>query len=326
MSDSSYSELFAPLEIAGLTLKNRIVVPPIVQLRTITSPEGIGWYRRLAEGGAGMVIVEATGVPRFGDDLTPQTLTPLVEAIHASGAAAAIQLFPVRFGQNVKIEELSQADIDEIVAQFGRAGEICREAGFDGVEPHGAHNYMLHQFFMPEANPRTDQYAGSLENRCRLAVRVVEALRKAAGSSMRVLYRHTSVAGGATMEDSLALAGKLIDAGVDILDISPARGKVTAEIAQPFKAAFDVPVIAVGGMHDPAAACDAVREGRCDLIALARQLIADAQWPNKVQDGRTDEILECTRCNEGCFGHLKAAEHVVCVNWESDQVAPFVAD
>ena len=312
-------KMFSALKIRGCEVRNRIVVPPMVQVRGITSAEGIGWYRRLAGGGAGLVIVEATGVPVFGRELTAGALRPLVEAIHSGGAKAAIQLFPIRFGEGAHPDELSAERIETMVEQYGEAAEVCREAGFDGVEPHGAHGFLLNQFFMPDRNHRTDAWGGSLDKRCRLACRIVERIRQTAGEDLVILYRHTPTGNEYTIEDSLTLAERLIDAGVDVLDISPARRETAADLAAPFAARFSVPVIAVNGMEDPEEAEKALREGRCDLVAVGRQMIADAEWPDKVREGRPDEIRRCTHCDEGCYGNLTDGKPVECVLWDEDE-------
>ena len=320
---STFDEIFSTFRIGSLEFRSRVVVPPMVQCRPITSAEGVAWYRRLAGGGAGVVIVEATGVPGFGAELTVETLGPLVAAIHEEGAAAAIQLFPIPFGSEADPNTLSAADIDGIVEQYGVAATICRDAGFDGVEPHGAHGYLINQFFMPDKNARTDEYGGALENRCRFGVRIVERIKAATGDDVLIVYRHTPVGEAYGIEDSLEMARRLVAAGVGVLDISPAMGERTGELAAPFKNSLDVPVIAVGGMDDPAAACEAVRDGRCDLVAVGRQMIADAQWPDKVHTGRADEIIACTQCNE-CFDDLRDWKPVGCPQWDGDAVAPFL--
>ena len=316
--------IFSPLRIRHLELRNRIVVPPMVQLRPITSDQGIAWYRRLAAGGPGLVIVEATGVPGFGGKLTVDTLRPLVEAIHAGGAAAAIQLFPIAFGEKVSPNDLSVAQIDAIVDQYGLAAATCLEAGFDGVEPHGAHGYLLNQFFMPDKNQRTDDYGGSLANRGHLAVRIVKRIAEAAGDRLLIFYRHTPTGQAYTLADSLMLAERLIDAGVAVLDISPAMQHEVADAAAPFKAKFDVPVIAVNGMDDPDAAVAALEAGRCDLIAVGRQMIADALWPNKLREDGLADVLPCQKCDAGCFGNLSDGKLVECVQWSQDEVAMYM--
>ncbi len=287
----------------------------MVQNRPITSPQGIAWYRRLSAGGAALVIVEATGVPAFGEDLTGQALTALVETIHAAGAAAAIQLFPIRFGQAASPDDLSIQDIERMIAQYATAATICRDAGFDGVEPHGAHGFLLNQFFMPDRNHRQDDYGGSLAGRSRLAERIVRAIRDAIGDALVILYRHTPRGEAYTIKESLGLARRLVDAGVDVMDISPAMADEPADMAAPFARGLDVPVIAVNQMEDPDVAAAAIRDGRCDLVALGRQLIADAEWPAKVTEERFDKILWCSKCDRGCHENLAAGKPVVCAQW-----------
>ena len=295
-------------------------------------PEGLAWYKRLASGGAGLVIVEAMGIFDIAGQMTPDDLRPLVDIIHACGAKAAIQLTTGSLGEKGSPlgdqgdpNEFTIERLDEIVAGFGEAAKICIAAGFDAVEPHGAHGYVINLFFMPEKNQRSDEYGGSLPNRCRLGVRVVESIKAAIGDDGKILYRHTPVQGGTTIAESLVLAEKLIAAGVDVLDISPARDEIPADLAAPFKEQFDVPVIAVQGMNDPDAAADALTAGRCDLVAIGRGIIADAQWPSKVADERFDDILKCAECNEGCYGGLKERKPVVCTLWKQDEVAPYMA-
>ena len=319
-----HRELFEPLRIRGVELPNRIVVPPMYQVRPVTSSEGIAWYRRLAAGGAGLVIVEGLNVGRFGDDLTPASLAALAECIHAAGAAAAAQLFPGSLGADIEPDAPDAEDLRRLVADFARAAAVCRDAGFDGVEPHGAHGFALNRFFMPDRNHRTDAYGGSLDNRCRLAVEIVQAIRGAAGEYLLVLYRHTPAGEAYSLDESLVLADKLVAAGTDVLDVSPARQDRPADLAEPFKKRCAVPVIAVGGMDDPDAAAEALRAGRCDLVAVGRQLIADAAWPAKVRAGRFDEIIPCDKCNAGCYDNIHAGKPVHCTKWPDDPLPPFV--
>ena len=322
--DSSYPEIFSAFRIRGVRLRNRVVSPPMYQVRPTLSPEGLAWHRRLAAGGAGMVIVEGTSVRRLAEKWTADDVRPLVEAIHEEGAAAAIQLFPVISDDAADPNLPAVEQIEKLIGDFGRAAVVCRDAGFDAVEPHGAHGFLLNQFFMPDRNRRTDEYGGSLEGRCRLAVRIVEQIRREAGDELVILLRHTPVGEGYPIEDSFVLAERLIAAGLDVLDVSPARDKLAADIAGRFRRRLGVPVIAVGGMEDPAAAAEAIREGRCDLVAVGRQLIADAQWPNKVREGRTDEIVHCTKCDEACFGNIREGKPAECVLWEDGELARYI--
>lgn len=320
----AYPELFEPLTVGSVTLRNRIAVPPMVQRRPLSSPRAVAWYRRLAAGGAGLVTVESTGVGEFGATLDSDDAEWLAGAIHAGGAAAAWQLFPTATSVEGDENSLTAVQLDEIVAGYRKAAAMCVEAGFDGVEPHGAHGFLLNRFFDPAHNERSDEYGGSLENRSRLAVRIVGAVRDAAGDHALLLYRHTPVGEGYGLEDSLWLAERLVEAGLGVLDVSPARDESPADLAAPFARALDLPVIAVGGMEEPKAAAAALRAGRCDLVALGRQMIADARWPQKVREGRPDDIICCSHCDEGCFGNLQRGEPVECVQWNRDELAEYV--
>ncbi|HUT35484.1 MAG TPA: hypothetical protein VNE39_18495 [Planctomycetota bacterium] len=307
--------LFETLTVKGKTLRNRIVMPPMVVLRGLATPEGVEWYGRHARGGVALVIVEATAVNRFGAELTAENLKPLVDAIHAGGALAAIQLFPVSFGRPISPAMLKRDEIEAIIAAYRVAAGICAEAGFDGVEPHGAHGYVLNLFFSPVKNRRKDEFGGELANRMRMALAVVEAARQGVGDGGLLLYRHTPVGQGYGIEEGLVLAEQLVKAGVDILDLSPSSIEAPGDRAAPFKK-LGVPVIAVNHLDEVERALEALREGRADLIAVGRGLIADPDWPAKVKEGRVDDIVKCTRCDEKCFGNLKKGIPIECTQWE----------
>ena len=308
--------LFRRLTVRGKVLPNRIVMPPMVGVRGVTALEGVEWYGRRAKGGVGLVIVEATGVNHFGSELTADSLKPLVDAIHAGGALAAIQLFPVAVGHSVMPFELDGREIEQMVARYGKAAEVCAGAGFDGVEPHGAHGYLLNQFFSPVQNKRTDEFGGPLENRMRLALRIVGAIRPVCDPDMLLLYRHTPVGAGYGIAESLILAEALAEAGVDILDISPASSKSPGDQAAPFTDRFEIPVIAVNELDRVDRALLVLNQGRADLVAVGRGLIADPDWAIKVREGRSSEIVRCVRCNEKCHGNLKKGIPVECAQWE----------
>ncbi len=314
------SPLFQPLTVKGKTLRNRIVMPPMVSNRKLTEQDAVTWYGERARGGVGLIIVEATAVDRFGSELTKETLKPLVDAIHDGGALAAIQLFPVTFDFPPISEPptpmtVDRHEIEEIIAGYKTATEVCGEAGFDGVEPHGAHSYLINQFFSPEQNQRIDEFGGSLENRMRFGLTIVKTIQPVCGSDMILLYRHTPVDKDYGMDDSLVMASALVDAGVDILDISPSNDEDPGDRSEPFMQ-FGVPVIAVGVLDKVRRALEVVNEGRADLAAVGRGLIADPKWTLKVEAGRLDDIVECTKCNEKCFGNLRSGTPIACAEWE----------
>ena len=307
--------LLEPLRVRDWRLRNRIVMPPMVTVRNIVEADGIEWYGRHAAGGPGLVIIEATGVPRFADDITAESLRPIVEAIHAAGAGAAIQLFPVRFVESADVGSLSEADLAGIIEGYRKAARICLEAGMDGVEPHGAHGYLLNRFFSPADNPRTDRYGGTLENRMRLGLETVRAIVAEIGKEMMMLYRHTpEKADSYATAESLVFARELVASGVDILDLSPSSRDAPGDLAQPFMG-LGAHVITVGAMDDPGRAAEALREGRADLVAVGRALIADPDWPAKKAANREADVVGCIRCNKACFGNLRKHIPIACTQW-----------
>jgi len=306
--------LFQPLTVRNKTLRNRIVMPPMVDNRPLESADAVAWYGARARGGAGMVIVEATRLYQFDAQLTAASLRPLVCAIHSGGALAAIQLYPMLANRLRDPEALSLDDIEALATAYARVGAICRDAGFDAVEPHGAHGYLLNRFFSPELNRRRDAYGGdTLPGRTRLAVEIVRRLRPVCGEAMLLLYRHTPEGLGYGVADSLVLAERLVDAGVDILDLSPSSVTAPGDLAAPFKT-LGSPVIAVNDLDVIPRAVETLAAGRADLVAIGRGLIADPEWPTKVQAGRENEIIRCIKCG-GC-GDLQARGlPVTCTQW-----------
>jgi NADPH2 dehydrogenase len=308
--------LFAPLQIKQHILRNRIVMPPIVVNRGLTTPDACAWYGRRAAGGVSLVIVEASDVIRFGGEFTGENLRPLVDAIHAGGALAAIQVFPGRRGETTAPADLTPEDIERMLVQYRLAAEICAAAGFDGIEPHGAHGFLLNQFFSPVRNQRTDEYGGTMAGRMRLAIEIVETIRPIADRSrMLVLYRHTPLRDdfGYGIAESLILTEALVKAGVDILDLSPSSGIAPGDRAAPFTR-LGVPVIAVNELNIVDRALEVLNYKRASLVAVGRGLIADPDWPIKVREGRTDEIVQCVCCDE-CHADLRRGVPVRCAEW-----------
>jgi len=312
------SPLFQPLDVGDYTFPNRIVMPPMVSNRGIVSDDGLHWYADRAAGGVGLVIVESTAVGRVVRELTSADLRKLVDAIHKHGALAAIQLYPMTdraaLAWHPKPADLDVAQLRELIAEYEAAARICADAGFDGAEPHGAHGFLLNQFFSPAENMRADKYGGQLRNRMRMGLEVVRAVRRGIGPRRLVLYRHTPVQDGSYgVEESLSFAENLIKEGVDILDISPASAEAPGDLAEPFRH-LGAPVIAVGMMDQVDRAVEALAQGRADLVAVGRGLIADPLWPRKVHAGQFDKILHCIR-DDKCFAALREGATVECSQW-----------
>ena len=351
------NKLFEPARIGSLKLRNRIVMPPLVvnfANNSYVSEDNRAYYAERAKGGVGLIIVEATAIASGGrgsplqlsiynDDFIPG-LRGLTEDIHRHGAKAAIQLVHVgRQGQSRFLgqqpvapspvpyagaevpRELRIEEIGQLVEDFAEAARRAKEAGFDAVEIHGAHGYLISEFLSPRVNKRSDKYGGDLRGRASFAAEIVRKTRSKVGSDFGILFRMNGddyLPGGLTLGESCVIARILQEAGIDCIDVSagsyealdvfvqpasfPAGG--LAHLAGAIKKAVDIPVIAVGRIGDPLLAENILQQGNADLIAMGRALIADPELPKKAKEGRLDEIrpcLACRQCLDGIFQKRK---------------------
>jgi len=315
--------LLDTLLVKGVTLRNRIVLPPMQTGRA--SFEGavtkrlINFYVRRSSA-IGLPIVEHAyvcplgkiGLKQLGiyDDSLMPGFERLASAIHAVGAPAVVQISHAGGVANKKIigtvptgpsttgkaRMLEKSELLAIAEEYALAAERAVKAGFDGVELHGAHGYLLNQFFTPLLNKRNDEFGGSLENRMRFPLLVVEKVRKCLGSKL-LLYRLGSddlAPMGIQIVDAIYFALRLEEAGVDILDVSGgmcgSEPKQLRQVkgyfipqAQKIKKAVKVPVIGVGGIFEPEFADKLVRDGMVDLVAVGRALWHDPDWAIKAE-------------------------------------------
>ncbi len=366
MNAFKFEKVLEPIQIGPMKVKNRIVMPSMVTNYATTDgavTERFKTYHQTrAKGGVGLITVEATYVHPSGkgfqnqlgiykDELIPG-LKSLTEVVHGCGAKIAVQLYhagrqttskvtgmsvvaPSPIPCPVKQEmprELSLDEIKELVEAFGQAARRAKEAGFDTVEIHGAHGYLLNQFLSPYSNKRTDEYGGAFENRMRFPLEVVKKVREEVGEDFAVIYRMSAeeyVPGGLTLEDTRVFARKLVEAGIDALHISGGVYESSAMIIQPaaipqgcfvenaaaIKEAIngEVPVIVVGRIKDPVMAEQILREGKADLVAMGRALLADPELPKKVSEDRVEEIRKCIGCNQGCIDRLFQDLDITCL-------------
>lgn len=345
--------IFEPGAIHHLILKNRLVRSATWE--GMCDPDGrptpklADYYATLAAGGIGLIISGYAYVSPEGKQLPGKmgiytddfkdAFLQLTSAVHAAGGKIAIQLvhaggqanpktsgLPTVAPSAVKVDqygevpgELTRTDIETIINAFGDAAGRARDWGFDGVQIHGAHGYLVNQFLSPLTNRRTDDYGGSLENRTRFLREVYTKIREQVGAAYPVFIKLNAadnVAGGLTAEDGLAIAGMLSDMGMDALEISsgtpasgdmgPAREKIDSldkegynlDLAKSIKAAVSCPVICVGGIRSFATAHRAIAGLGLDFVALSRPLIREpdlpAQW-EKHQYG-TAACISCNKC------------------------------
>jgi len=218
--------------------------------------------------------------------------------------------------------EMTLEDIHEIVQSFGRAARRAREAGFDAVEVHGAHGYLLTQFLSALSNQREDEYGGSFARRARFVIEVLRAVRETVGDDFPVSLRISAeecIKGGYSVEDIQKILPDLVDAGADVIHASLGTHGTPAGITsappeyepgfnvwrgRKIKEAVDVPVITVGRFTDPALADEVIARGDADMVAFGRQQLADPDYLINAKEGRTRDTRICIGCNQGCIERL----------------------
>lgn len=325
------AHLFDPIKLRGLTIKNRIMMSPMCQYSAGADGLPTDWhyvhYSSRAVGGTGLIMVEATAVQGCGrisvsdlgiwnDDQTP-ALGRIASMCREMGARVGIQLGHAgrkawsmppgtnAFGPEQPIgpsavlfddgwntpRALATPEIDRIVEDFKSAASRALEAGFDVVEIHAAHGYLLSEFLSPLANRREDEYGGSLENRMRLLHRVVDAVREVWPESHPLFVRVSATdytPGGMDVTQMVEVARTLSERGVDLIDCSsggvvPATISVGPGYQVPFahriKREANIPTAAVGIITSPDMADEIIRNGRADLVALGRELLREPYWP-----------------------------------------------
>ena len=345
----AYEKLFEPGRIGGLTIRNRAVMSPmgtdLADIRGNATPRLIAYYTERAKGGIGLIINEYTGVDdvdsiptqhnlRMAQDYNVQEAEELTRSVHAYGAKIFAQLHhggatsksaftgrqnlspsgvPMAPGGEVP-REMTLEDIQRVQEKFIAAAVRCKKAGYDGVELHGAHSYLIAQFFSKYYNRRTDEYGGSLENRCRFIDEIIAGIRAKLGRypiSVRICGDEmTDEPGFLTLADGLEIGRHLEAQGIDCINISNGsswNGNANCEpfsytpgwkkhVAKAFKEALSIPVIATNTIKDPDFAESLLEEGVSDFVALGRSQFADPEFMNKAKAGRPETIRQCIGC------------------------------
>lgn len=358
-------KMFTPLQIAGMEVKNRTFMAPMSlgyesQDGTVNEKMEAYWLRR-AEGGVGCIIVDATSVDpnvpylgntlcfrdeesikkyksftdkvhAYGCKIIPQITHPGPESISAFFGVppVASSVYPNSMAQMTR--ELAKEELPGIVNLYAKASKHAKEAGFDGIELHCAHAYMLlGSFLSPLRNKRTDEYGGSLMNRARLLFEVLDAIKEACGKDFPIVLRMSGSERdpqGNTVEDMKRLIPYLEEHGVDCFEISggtqyercnkiiPCHGEqefTNLEEAKAIKAVATKPVITVGKILDAQLAEDVLNRGEIDGVVLGRALLADPDFVEKAEAGRFDEIAPCAACGVGCVGEQTKRRPASCV-------------
>ena len=362
------SSLFSPTRIAGMQLRNRLVMSPMETC--YATPEGLpsaqytAYFEARARGGVGLITLGACTVDErhrevpssihFGTDDVVGAHRELTKAIHAHGACLQPQLAhpgpdglaPFMGGEDnigpsvvgsyltgTPCRALRAEELPAIVERYRSAARRVREAGYDGIELHAAHGYMLlGSFLTPSRNRRTDDYRGDrADGRIRLIVEVVEAIKREVGIEFPLTLRisgYEGAADGRTLQDSQQIAPRLVAAGVDAFHVSGGViDRLTTQMvtgssygdahnvfaAAAIKRVVDVPVMAVGRIHDPELAERILARGDADLIVMGRPLLADPELPAKARAGQLQRIRRCISCQH-CIDSMEQMRMRCAVN------------
>lgn len=348
------NSLFQPGTIGKVHLKNRIMMAPMGTW--LPSREGqvtdalIDYYVERARGGAGGIVVEAAllvpDVPQrlsIADDSFLHGLKRLAGALHEAGTTAFLQLHPSkgRFDEKDPVSAsqvptrtyrtgptgaltrpMEIREIEQMLDSFGRAAFRAKKAGFDGIEVHAGHGYLVADFMSPVINRRTDRYGGSLENRTRLGVEMVKAAKDSAGSDYPFIFRLSVCEQENTLslEEAIAIARLLEEGGVDAIDVDSGGAETKEWVGAPYyvapgynayysrqiKKAVKIPVAVAGSIDDPRLAEEIISSGKADFVTLGRALIADPEFPRKAaagESGRIRRCIACQQCFETILGH-----------------------
>lgn len=357
-------KVFEPMKINGLELKNRIVVSAMVT--NYCTPDGnatekfIAYHEHKAKGGWGLIITEDYAVtptaggfvnlPGLWEDGQIESHRKLTERVHAAGGKIAAQIYHAGRETSSAVtgvqpvapsavrepsmpetpRELTIPEIHTLVEQFGNCAKRAKAAGFDAVEVHGAHGYLVGAFASPFSNKRSDEYGGTIRNRARFGMEIIRNIKEKCGEDYPVLYRISSVEyvpGGLDIEESKVIARLMEEAGADCIHCSqgvyasthtiippsvfPRAGYV--EHAAEMKKAVQIPVIAVGRINDVEIAESVLQSKKADLVTMARASLADPELPNKVLKGRGDEVIRCIGCLQGCIGENGKGNGIRCL-------------
>jgi NADPH2 dehydrogenase len=334
------AQLFSEAKVKKFNIKNRVVMPPAVCFgwtdgSGLVSEEHIEHYEKIAKGGAGLIILEATCVNKDGrladsqlgawSDEQIEGLSKIAETCKRHGARVTVQIHHagIKTPQEVTDEpvgpsemmasgriahELTIDEIHKIQNDFVEAAVRVKTAGFDGIELHGAHGYLIDQFMSPITNRREDEYGGSLENRMRFGLEIVAMIKQKIGEDLILGYRMGGNAPG--LEEGIQIAKALEKQGVDLLHVSAGiQGKTHPEAPEGFpnnwivymgteiRKHVEIPVIVVNGIRTPKEAEYLVENDLADFVAVCKAQLSDHNWANKAKNGEEIEAcLSCSKC------------------------------
>lgn len=370
--EARFPLLFSPIKVGNLTLRNRIVNTAHGTSFTkdhLFTDQHLYYYGERAKGGAAMIITESVSVHPTSNIGSQDTLwgfderivpsyRRVSEAVHNHGCHILVQLShqgrqsgnvegvgrwapsaipspETAYGNPEVPHEMDQDEIIEVEEGFARSATLAKEGGFDGVELHGGHGNLIHQFFSPLSNQRGDRYGGSIENRAHFALEVLDAVRRSVGDDFVVGMRISGdefLPEGLTLEDMKQIVRLLVSTGnLGYLNVSNSTysdlGSMANHIPSMYlppaafshlwagiKEAVHIPVLGVGRINSVELAEEILAEGKADLIGMVRELIADPHLPNKAKEDRCEEIRPCVACMQSCLGRRLKGQHITCIH------------
>ncbi|EEQ57144.1 FAD-dependent oxidoreductase [Enterocloster sp. OA13] len=369
MKNRYYPNLASPITINGVTFKNRIFGAPMSNPELDPDchmrEEDIAFHANRGRGGLasvciGLGIVEAVGRSHtkeviLYDDLSLPSLKRMANEFHKHNCMATMELaHGGKFGaarshsaakstligpndelnaQGVPVKAMTEEQIEETATAFGSAARLVKEAGFDMVLIHGGHGWLLGQFASPYFNKRTDRWGGSLENRMRFSLLVIEKVREAVGPDFPIEFRMSGsecIPGGYDIDEAVEMA-KMIDGKVDIIHVSAGIHEnndvfvithpsmftehgCNVQYAAEIKKHVKTPVAALGGINDVDMMEEIIASGKADIIEVARQSLADPYFPEKAFSGQKDDITQCCRCYSCFFNYLSNRNYCCAFN------------
>lgn len=356
--------LFSPLRIGKIEIKNRLAVSPMVSNYCQKSGEAterfIAYHEEKAKGGWGLIFTEnyaitpdARGFSHMAalyEDSQISGHAELTRRVHQHGAKIVAQIVhagrQTNHAMNTGVQpvapsaipcpdnqeiphELTLPEVRAMIEKFGDAALRAKKAGFDGVELHGGHGYLIAEFMSSYTNKRVDQYGGILSNRLRFVRELIEDTRSKVGSDFPLFFRissHEGMPGGRQLPDTCAIAMMLEQWGIDAIDITsgtygdgttvPSMAEMHAwnvESAAAVKKSVSIPVMIVGRINEPIVAESILKSGMADIIAMGRGSLADPHLPEKAEKGQFERIRQCIGCMQGCLGNLGLDKAISCL-------------
>lgn len=360
-----FKRIFSPVRIGNVEIPNRLAVPAMVT--NFCNPDGTAterytaYHEAKARGGWGLIITEDyavdprgkgfPNVPGLWTDEQIESHRRFTERVHAAGKSrlfaqiyhagrqtlssicggrpVAPSVLPCPVMREIP-HELTREEIREIVRQFGDCALRAKKAGFDGIEIHGGHGYLIAQFMSTYANKRTDLYGGGLTGRMRFPLEIIADVKAKAGKDFPVIFRISGdelVPGGRNIEDTKAVVMLLAAAGIDAVHVSAGVYESSYGIVPPaavghgwivgyaaeVKSIVDIPVITVGRINDPLLAESILAGGKADIVAMGRASLADPDLPAKTAEGRLEDINHCLGCLQGCNSKITMLQPATCL-------------